>query len=300
MMNARLPLLVLLLAAAAPVRAAGLTDFETSLESALQQSDGDSYKKMRAECDALKADEAKRLECVRKHLSAFTQAYEARVKDAKIEPKKGLVGNLDDFEKMMIGQVALSDPGFKAKWQADQQAAAKDAKEVPGLVAGYRAAITGLTGGYRSKPAESTRSSMTAGLTGAKKQLEKVNTNPEAIIDGNTRKPSGVAVDGSGDKDKDKKGKKGGKDDPNAQVNAESKTPNPDETKVTVPPTGDLTATPAEKPADPNRWNNTIAGTKGALYGALLGFIFGGPMGMLVFGMVGFAAMYGISKMNNS
>jgi len=64
-----------------------------------------------------------------------------------------------------------------------------------------------------------------------------------------------------------------------------------------VPPPGDLKASPA-KADDPNKWNNGIAAAKGGIYGGLLGFIFfGGPVGMLLFALIGFTATYLIKKM---
>jgi len=65
------------------------------------------------------------------------------------------------------------------------------------------------------------------------------------------------------------------------------------------PAHGALTADPKAKTPDPNRWNSTIFGAKGAIYGGLLGFIFGGPVGALVFGALGFGAAYFVHKMNN-
>ncbi|MDD5628543.1 MAG: hypothetical protein PHU21_05735 [Elusimicrobia bacterium] len=63
-----------------------------------------------------------------------------------------------------------------------------------------------------------------------------------------------------------------------------------------APPHGDPPAAPV-KPEDPNKWNSTIAGGKMALWAALIGFVFGGPIGALAFGMVGFGAGYFMHKM---
>jgi|GEM_PF-6225144 len=51
-----------------------------------------------------------------------------------------------------------------------------------------------------------------------------------------------------------------------------------------------------DKPDDPNKWNNTIAGGKMAIWAALIGFVFGGPAGMMLFAAVGFGAGYFIKK----
>jgi hypothetical protein len=43
---------------------------------------------------------------------------------------------------------------------------------------------------------------------------------------------------------------------------------------------------------DPNKWNRTIAGGKMALWAGLIGFVFGGPAGLVVAAMIGFGAGY--------
>ncbi|MDD5656698.1 MAG: hypothetical protein PHF00_05525 [Elusimicrobia bacterium] len=68
---------------------------------------------------------------------------------------------------------------------------------------------------------------------------------------------------------------------------------------LTAPPTG--AATGKTKPNnDPNKWNAPIAGAKTAIYGALLGFIFLGPPGAILFGLVGFGVGYFMKKMNDA
>lgn len=307
MMNARLPLLVLLLAAAAPVRAADLTDFERSLEKTMQDTAPAEYTAMQKECPA-KPDP---LACKREHLKKFTEAYEGRVKGATIDGKKGLVGNLDPLEQHLLGQMVLSDAEF-AKTFAANKAAAADPKKAPAIVSAYRGAIVGQTSAYRSKPPETTRAGLTTQIKGAQDQLKAATDCASGIMEGQTCKENTVAAKPPAKKDgkggKDGKDGKPTTDDKTAAAEQDTKGPTEQEKargkekvdQKVVPPTGDLVASPPEKKDDPNKWNDTIAGAKGALYGALLGFIFGGPMGMLVFGMVGFAAMYGISKMNNS
>ncbi|MCX5794690.1 MAG: hypothetical protein NTY77_04250 [Elusimicrobia bacterium] len=68
-------------------------------------------------------------------------------------------------------------------------------------------------------------------------------------------------------------------------------------TAAGVVPHGE-TPVKAEEKADPNKWNDTIAGGKMAIWAALIGFCFGGPIGMMTFAMVGFGAGYFIHKMS--
>ena len=57
------------------------------------------------------------------------------------------------------------------------------------------------------------------------------------------------------------------------------------------------TANP-DKPDEPNKWNDTIAGGKMAIWAALIGFVFGGPAGMMLAAMVGFGAGYFIKELS--
>ncbi len=68
-------------------------------------------------------------------------------------------------------------------------------------------------------------------------------------------------------------------------------------TASTPPPQGD---TPSEKkdPDDPNKWNATIAGGKAAIWAGLIGFILGGPVGLMTCALLGFGAGYFIHKMS--
>jgi len=60
---------------------------------------------------------------------------------------------------------------------------------------------------------------------------------------------------------------------------------------------GALTPTPAPAKDDPNKWNDTIAGAKTAIWAGIIGFILGGPAGLMVCALVGFGAGYFMHKM---
>jgi hypothetical protein len=65
-----------------------------------------------------------------------------------------------------------------------------------------------------------------------------------------------------------------------------------------VPANGSPTPT-STKPDDPNKWNDNIAGAKAALWLGIVGFILGGPAGMMVCAMMGFGAGYLINKISS-
>lgn len=81
--------------------------------------------------------------------------------------------------------------------------------------------------------------------------------------------------------------------------NTVSETPNKKTNLTAVPSLGPNK--PVKEPnTDPNRWNATIMGGKGAIYAGLLGLIFSGPVGMLLCGAIGFVAAYYMYKQVNS
>jgi hypothetical protein len=65
-----------------------------------------------------------------------------------------------------------------------------------------------------------------------------------------------------------------------------------------APAIGNPTANPPAT-QDPNKWNDTIAGAKGAIWLGVIGFILGGPLGMLTCAMIGFGAGYMVNKISS-
>ena len=280
----RLLLLAVFAAAALPLQAAetkpaapaaGLNDFEMTLQTAVRATGGAAWEEGK-KCDATIKDAAKNAECWRPILARFAQNYVKSPESAE-PPTENNPNRLSKttyvFATRAVGTTAVKAKDFDV---------AKVETEIKKQMGSYV---------VKNAPAAPPASKLPTDVKAITQANDCAKSAEECakVIQGSTDNPPVVAG----------KLKPGATDtgktasevvDPNASKGKD---------KAEPPKIGALTANP-KKPVEPNAANDTIAGVKGAIYGGLLGLMFGGPIGMLLFAAIGFGATYFISKKVNS
>ncbi|MEK7858587.1 MAG: hypothetical protein AAB320_05535 [Elusimicrobiota bacterium] len=281
----RLLLLAVFAAAALPLQAAetkpaapaaGLNDFEMTLQTAVRATGGAAWEEGK-KCDATIKDAAKNADCWRPILARFAQNY-VKTPESAEPPTENNPNRLSKttyvFATRAVGTEAVKAKGFDV---------AKVEAEIKKQMASYAKTAPAAT-----TPPPSKLPTDVKAITQAN-DCAKSAEECAKVIQGSTDNPPVVAG----------KLKPGATDtgktasevvDPNASKGKD---------KAEPPKIGALTASP-KKPVDVNAANDTISGAKGAIYGGLLGLMFGGPIGMLLFAAIGFGATYMISKQVNS
>lgn len=292
-MNTMRKLLVAaLMLAAGPLFAAGLTDFELTLQNALAQTDKDTYAKAVAKCKGLAGDAD--ANCWRPFLLEMAKKYTAD--DGKVDAQNP-ENSFTPLERKIFNEIRKTNPRFD-KLYTDSLATAKDPKNKDQnkhgkFVEQFRKPLQEwMTSYVANAPGLNTKDETTKAMN-AMEQARAAILKGEKQFDNNTQPvASDAVIVGAGDKKgkKDKVPFTDAKDDKNAKRS---------DLKTGPPPTGDLELKP-EKPENKNKWNDTIAGGKGAIWAGMIALILGGPVGALVFGAIGFGVFSGISKMNNA
>lgn len=262
-----------------------LSAFEQTLQNAMRDHSAVS-KKSHAEaagkCESLGSPE-ERAGCWRPYLKTFSDEY---LKEA------GSSDALSSLEAAIMRQISGQNAAIK--YEESMLKAKGNPKKTKELVAGYRGMAQGAVKGYQGNIEFDVR--QYAGTLKPMEQAVDAQKDPDAVFDGSKTNPELKTPDDGvkADEDPDKKKNKAG------LYTGDSKKPSKASGSDVPKPLGNLTAGKADPKDNPNKWNDTISGVKGAVWLGLLGLIFGGPVGLVLMATIGFGVMYGISKMNNA
>lgn len=280
--------------AASTAGAAGLTDFELTLQNALAQTDNATYAAAVAKCKGMVEEDS--AACWRPFLVEMANKYTAA--EGKVD-KRNPENSFTPLERKIFNEIRKTNPQFD-KLYIDSLATAKDPRnknkdKAAAFVSQFRDPLRGWMTSYASNASGFNTQNETVKAVDAMQQARNAILKGESQFDNNSLAASDNAVvvgaqNNRGGKKKKEEVATTERDDKNAKVS---------DLKTGVPPPGELELKP-EAPVDKNKWNDEIAGGKGAVWAGMIALILGGPVGAVVFAAIGYGVFSGIHKMNNA